>query len=1436
METSSFAFLEGLHAEAASVAVQAERDIWEHPRGTLSQGRLFGELLAKAVSVNEKMEPVYSIKQVDRLFKLGKEGLLSEEIRSKFEWLRMNGNAAVHGSEIIHADVALTAHRHMFELACWYTELYGSPEQELPAYRMPLQLAVPEPAPIEVQPAISSDFVEKIISDQLETKLIPTLDEKFRGMEEALRQIAESRQHAGPAYQPSPPAVTNAAARAAAPAPIVDSDKEREGMEVAVYLQSQGCEVIDKRNNRGSLWVLGGWELKELLSKLRSDGLYFRFARGGSASTNRKPAWFLLDRSGAVQHWVSESMSPIQPSHSLEEKPEMSRDEQQQAEQIESARPASNSNLSSKNAPEVQKAAEEEKVDPAAIVSEQENPAVHVPDHLLNQPIDGYASPRLAEISAKMGIAVFGDWTEEKLLELYEKQRSLLHDTMIQLWFFGFEFEGKLERVINLKRSEDDSRIGQLPEGVLLSEWLEPDACRMLQRLSIARSEQLSHIPVSSLAWLLRGRHEGTVERLKSHEVQIENEQGNEPAEEHDERREPDMEFYFEGQTIRMSGNLRQRRIEELPILGCAALIRGIQENWHMTVLGDLPEALSILPSRIKGVGNGAVAKFFAQLSQLTERSEHSPELQPSVSVSYAGKKVSESGLIVFQGEEFAVNADEYELRIDSLMLANIPKLITEMLHAGWTTIGQIPVDLAELQQLPRIGQTAVQKFHMQLCEVLKTHRQRAAVESAWAVMTHEQRIEYAIGQVKDNWQLWLQGSDRQRGNERQLEVLRYRWEAKRAGKGATLEETGQHFGVTRERIRQIEATQLAKLARDIQPLRRAVTEACEHEGSFFYPMTPDQSFEQYTMLEIMQQKGWSYLHDCGLWTKHTLKEIEEIRNELRKRVRSSLTGRVIDAAYRNTWSNIQAQELNIPIVLLQGLVHSFLQQIDKDAWIAVGSSKASIAEAVLRQYPQGVEIYKKASELVEAANRITPGEFEKERDITSIFSRDESSDVFYLWGRGIYIHSSFVHAPLPLLEEISFYAESLLEQHSPISIGRLYTRFDEELNSSGIANEYALYTLLRRHSADRLQLRKFPHVWHKDDDFKVSNGEMLKNYIREKNAPVTLEALKQEFVVRRGWKNFTVDYNISNDTDFVQVDFGVAALREFYHVDEEFPRLVNEQLKKLLAEKTIIHAAQLFEAIRSDCDMRDIRTSYLLYDLVQDSVDEKYGFVRYPWIALEGHEWENVSVQGVVEQYVLEQGAEVPREQVWQWLTEELGAREASLDLVLSSSRDIFYYTRGRFGEYIHRDNLGWTQEQEDRLLQRVEDSLNSAANQGLPYVLAEQVLIQAQLPHLRNDLPWSKDLLVDALKKSKKVKLLGSYDEIIVSMLHPQIQNESDFVAYILKSEFKGQASIKELHRRLAQLRYSKDGQLLQDSVLGIEQGIGKVRKEGDFYFTGN
>lgn len=279
----------------STLAIQAEADIWTNPRTTLTQGRLFSEELATIVSKMEKVEPVYSIKPSERVHLLSRRNVISDELKDSFDWLRKNGNMAAHDLKPIQIDLALSAHRHIFTLALWYAEAYGPLEIELPDYLMPRPIK-DEDIPKKDHSVDMGEQIEQLLSAQFESKILPTMNKQFQQLHESIAQIAEMNNRNK--FEQTERAENPAAdiQQTTSIEVLETGNQEKSDMEIGEYLSSKGHNILDKRASGGALWIVGGWELKEELFGLKVLGAFFKFAKNGSQSTKRSPAWFLLNK------------------------------------------------------------------------------------------------------------------------------------------------------------------------------------------------------------------------------------------------------------------------------------------------------------------------------------------------------------------------------------------------------------------------------------------------------------------------------------------------------------------------------------------------------------------------------------------------------------------------------------------------------------------------------------------------------------------------------------------------------------------------------------------------------------------------------------------------------------------------------------------------------------------------------------------------------------------------------------------------------------------------------------------------------------------------------------------------------------------------------------------------------------------------------------
>ncbi|MGO4371568.1 sigma factor-like helix-turn-helix DNA-binding protein, partial [Paenibacillus sp. MCAF20] len=1018
------------------------------------------------------------------------------------------------------------------------------------------------------------------------------------------------------------------------------------------------------------------------------------------------------------------------------------------------------------------------------------------------------------------GVIYFNDWSEDRLRELYRHQPKLLHDVLVQLWFYGFDFQDELGRFIKLERPDEWAAVPALKTGLMLEDILTLDVVRQMERFGIRTTDQLVGVPEYSLQWLFRIRYEAVKDALYPYFL-MESAGGTGGAE---EQIEPVAHVVRSaGYEIEIPMHLLNSPIRDLPIYGCDALLSGIVNSCNITVLGQLPlDLVSLLPS-IKGAGSGALEKMAKQLSSFINAQGESGQVVPEevTSSSLTDQFANQSYKLIWQDQVIELSDSDLNMRLRPEEYPSVKRVTQYLEEQGIEDVSGLPTFMEQLSAGDRVGKTSIDKFVSQLLLRLGEHRMETQMREQLEAMSLSDRIDYSLRRTEDKLAVKL--TKEELHENRNLQILYSRWLERKEGRKATLEWLGQKFGLTRERVRQIMPKVLRSFHPDVVDLERVLKEACVSPSSFFYyPMNVNDDFLHGLIEQVVEEfDGLVYLERYGWWTIKSQEEVDQTEEYLRQHLNTRLRGHVWEEAALQGIIVEALKDDALPLELAWKIVASDLAMTMEGNFYLANSKKWEVVEMVLRQFPEGVEVYKREEELMSLANIIKPGEYNKERDFASVFVRDEFLDIAYLWGRGAFIHRDYVHVNESIVREVSDKALELLEKRSPISVNRLFPLYEQRLQESGIPTEYALYTMLRKLGSSKLAPNKFPHIWHADDAFQLSNAEQIKVYIREHYEPIAVERLREEFVGKRGWKRFTLEFSIQYDSDFVSTDLGVVGLREFYPYTSSDLTPITDKLQELLAETGVIHVNRLYELMSDACTTLGIGSSYLLYDLLKGTDGSIFRMVRYPLILSADHPAEELTLQTLVEQYLEEQEAEVAREVVYHWVTEEVGARAETLDGVLAASKDIFFYQDGQFGEYIHRKRFGWTDEIASRLVDAVNNELNQLELEGVPYTTIALMMDRLQLPELENNLAWTEDLLKDCLRKTNSFQLLGSYDHIFVRRDHPVISCETDWLTYLLRSEYGGRASRVDWQRRLAELKYSKDGRFLFETAAKLENG---------------
>ncbi|MBS5126220.1 MAG: DNA phosphorothioation-dependent restriction protein DptF [Clostridium sp.] len=138
MKKSLFNFLENENEDLYNLAKDMENSIYSDPHTAIIKGRIFAEKLSKIISDTEGCSELNNLTQVERIRELKNHGIIDIEIDLILHRIRTLGNKAAH--DIVEDDLesAISMHRNLYKLACWYMESYIDYEFKAEKYEVPM--------------------------------------------------------------------------------------------------------------------------------------------------------------------------------------------------------------------------------------------------------------------------------------------------------------------------------------------------------------------------------------------------------------------------------------------------------------------------------------------------------------------------------------------------------------------------------------------------------------------------------------------------------------------------------------------------------------------------------------------------------------------------------------------------------------------------------------------------------------------------------------------------------------------------------------------------------------------------------------------------------------------------------------------------------------------------------------------------------------------------------------------------------------------------------------------------------------------------------------------------------------------------------------------------------------------------------------------------
>ncbi|MTI57279.1 hypothetical protein [Geosporobacter ferrireducens] len=651
--------------------------------------------------------------------------------------------------------------------------------------------------------------------------------------------------------------------------------------------------------------------------------------------------------------------------------------------------------------------------------------------------------------------------------------------------------------------------------------------------------------------------------------------------------------------------------------------------------------------------------------------------------------------------------------------------------------------------------------------------------------------------------------------SERNWDIFLQRAITSNDSKKSTLDELGKKYNLTRERTRQIAKKTLNVVFSPFKKYIEALRSKIESNRGFIsidnLYLTDIISCEMKCIFKyLLYENDISYDIENGMLYTSSSEGVQSIVRDLKQYLREVLP--CIEITEEDI---VTAIEMFLGTVDGEGVLYNInsLLKIAKEKVLVKCSngykfdnvSKSEMYVYIFaKEFPTGLAIYKDFDILTDKLRAYSEWgcELDSKRNVTSILVNRENQGVI-LWGWGEYIHTSNLDIKKEDLEVVVTYIKGQLEQGiGQLSVLRPFELYSEYLAEKNIPNEYALYSCLRMFYGDEFYLPKAPWILPPDVSERQTNDEVVESFLYEYGEEITYEELKEEFIIRRGWKEsmllqaMTVSEKIirSNRSNFCNIDV--------VGIDEKLLLPLIMLANNKLGKESTISIRKIFTERKAYCYQHNISNDILLYSILKYYYSDKLSFPRYPHVQKIGHENQGeINYRNLVEKFIEDANRPVFRTELIEKFENRMGWERYTLDNALSLSNMIIPVESGH--EYVHRKVIGWNKEKQSKLKNCLIEKMQELINQNI-YFTSLSLLLRTHffesLPELDSDITWTTDILNTFIGDITELETLGTKKLVLIMVPNPiNVEDEIDLIEFILKSKFDGAAKLRELEKEL-------------------------------------
>lgn len=425
--------------------------------------------------------------------------------------------------------------------------------------------------------------------------------------------------------------------------------------------------------------------------------------------------------------------------------------------------------------------------------------------------------------------------------------------------------------------------------------------------------------------------------------------------------------------------------------------------------------------------------------------------------------------------------------------------------------------------------------------------------------------------------------------------------------KGDTLEEIGKNFGVTRERVRQIEAKSVGKFNKyrsDVNKIfyfLHALT-----NGKSFLTLDDAKNFLDTADAEML----WFFITKINLSISifHFDEEINAVvfadENELdENELIKNLPEIIEEKIFEETINNL-AREKNYPVELIKVKLSKIYKRTGKIFHRGSLTLTFKCGYVLKERFPSGYKIADEVSYL--RFVRYLKEIFDENPPVNQRAFESIIGRIGFLCDRGKYIHPDFVHVPSEIIERVKNFIDA--SDRTAIFYKEIFETLKDFFVDTQITNHYFLQGAIK--------LYNLPYTLRKDyltKSDEIDMGKEFNNFVAERGE-VSAQEIKDNFV---SFKDFNISFLVGRCPEVIRIGDGILIHSTHLNLHEEDFEPIKKFLRKNCS--TPINSRILFDLFFerfSDFMARnEIQNHDKLFGILQYMFRDEFNFSR-PYIS----------------------------------------------------------------------------------------------------------------------------------------------------------------------------------------------------------------------------